>query len=286
MVGHNASARAIRNNRRKYVPAEEEFLGVNMQGRIVGLVALEKMLRRVDEFCRERKFSEQLFVDFCDGGDCVAADMNEVVYFLKKDAANIDRLDIYYEKTGESGKYVVKNTTLAALKCEVTNEKFAISAHSADSKAVDFSPLLESLKKTIDHLPKKFDRFMQNRQKSVAKIGLAIGLLAALLVTALPMLDVRGREFYLNHVITYLIVTLIVAVILGFIAVGLFVIPLYNELLSGTQNEESCDVTIGRKINFAKYRKILVLLDRAANYLLIGGLILLALMPIIMIWCF
>ena len=43
MVGHNASTRAIRNNRRKYVPAEEEFLGVNVQGRIVGLAALEKI---------------------------------------------------------------------------------------------------------------------------------------------------------------------------------------------------------------------------------------------------
>ena len=75
-------------------------------------------------------------------------------------------------------------------------------------------------------------------------------------------------------------------VVLGALGVILFVIPLYVELLSGSQNQESCDVTIGKKVNFAKYRKIIAKLDYLANRLLVAGVIVLLLVPILMIWFF
>ena len=286
MVGHNASTRAIKTNRRKYVPKEEEFLGINVQGQIIGVSALLKMLRKIDGFCAGNNFESQLIVSFRDGADCVAANIEEIIGFLKKERTNIENIDMYYENKTNSGRYVVKSTTIAALKCEISEEKFVVSARSADRGTVDFESLLDDLRSTIEHLPKKYDKLMRDRYKAVLKIGAAIGIWAALLVTALPMLDVRGRDFYVNNIIIYLLVTLFMTVVLGALGVILFVIPLYVELLSGSQNQESCDVAIGKKVNFAKYRKIIAKLDYLANRLLVAGVIVLLLVPILMIWFF
>ncbi|MBR6097412.1 hypothetical protein IKP94_01525 [Candidatus Saccharibacteria bacterium] len=268
------------------MPKEEEFLGINVQGQIIGVSALLKMLRKIDGFCAGNNFESQLIVSFRDGADCVAANIEEIIGFLKKERTNIENIDMYYENKTNSGRYVVKSTTIAALKCEISDEKFVVSARSADRGTVDFESLLDDLKSTIEHLPKKYDKLMRDRYKAVLIIGAAIGIWAALLVTALPMLDVRGRDFYVNNIIIYLLVTLFMTVVLGALGVILFVIPLYVELLSGSQNQESCDVTIGKKVNFAKYRKIIAKLDYLANRLLVAGVIVLLLVPILMIWFF
>ena len=285
MARNDASTRPIRN-RRKYQQREEEFLGINIQERIVSVSALSKLLHKIEDFCRKERFSAQLQVSFADGSECVAVNVDEIDSFLHKEAQNVIALRLYYEKIGNAGRYVVKNTTVAALKCEVTKDKFVVSAQSKDREKIDFTDLLEELKSTIDHLPKKYDKLMRDRYKSVLKIGFGFGLLAALLVMSLPMLDARGREFYAANAFLYILITLVLAAVIGFVFVTVFVIPLYVELLSTNDDNGICDVAIAEKVYFAKHRKTLSWLDKISGYAVIAGVVLLLLMPIVMIWLF
>jgi len=300
MGRYDASARSVIAGRRKYVPKERVFLGIDTNGRIVSFEECERLLRKIDAFGADLKADSRYALHFYDGSVCQEKDINGAIDLLKRQLGNIQSLDVFYAFASQ-GRYVVKNTTVAEMSVVVTDDTFRVSIQT-EREAMDFSPLLKSLKQSIHHLPKTNDSIIKERKKVVAVMAMGVGLIFALLVSALPMLDARGRDFYRDAVFLYILINLLLSAFIGGGLVAMFIIPMYNAFFierfvdedgvvayrrkTPEQFAESSEVWIGDKKDFGRNRAALKWLYEKSKLLLVVGLIILLLVPIVIIWRF
>ena len=96
MGRYDASARSVIAGRRKYVPKERVFLGIDTNGRIVSFEECERLLRKIDAFGADSKADSRYALHFYDGSVCEVKDINGVIDLLKRQLGNIQSLDVFY----------------------------------------------------------------------------------------------------------------------------------------------------------------------------------------------
>ena len=127
----------------------------------------------------------------------------------------------------EEGKptYVNKSINM-----DIHEERMDIDVHisSEDDK---MNNVYNLIKEKILTAPEKYDRVVKRRSSIITKVGICIGLIPSSFICLLLLISPEVREFYAKTYVTYPIIVLILAYIIGNVIAHLMLGKYYTPLL-------------------------------------------------------